>query len=61
MVKYKIYPDFITVDGSEGGTGAAPMEYADSVGAPLNEALHFVNNILMSFYDFLIIWTLFSF
>ena len=49
MVKYKIYPDFITVDGSEGGTGAAPMEYADSVGAPLNEALHFVNNILIGF------------
>ncbi|MCA8971178.1 MAG: FMN-binding glutamate synthase family protein, partial [Planctomycetes bacterium] len=34
-----IVPDFITVDGAEGGTGAAPLEYSDSVGVPLAHAL----------------------
>ncbi len=33
----RIYADFITVDGSEGGTGAAPLEYSNSVGMPLRE------------------------
>ena len=32
-------PDFIVVDGGEGGTGAAPVEFSDHVGAPLHEAL----------------------
>ncbi|MCF6764194.1 FMN-binding glutamate synthase family protein [Thiotrichales bacterium 19S3-7] len=47
MLKTKIYPDFITVDGAEGGTGAAPMEYASHVGAPLKDALIFVHNALV--------------
>jgi len=40
-------PDFITVDGSEGGTGAAPIEMANSVGMPLWDALSFVHNALI--------------
>ncbi len=39
-------PDFITVDGSEGGTGAAPVEFSDHIGMPLYEALAFVHNTL---------------
>ncbi|MBC2603007.1 FMN-binding glutamate synthase family protein [Puniceicoccus vermicola] len=41
-----IHPDFITVDGAEGGTGAAPLEYSDSVGMPLEPALKFVRRTL---------------
>lgn len=44
-----IQPDFITVDGSEGGTGAAPLEFIDSVGTPLNEGLKFVHDALIGF------------
>ena len=40
------YPDFITVDGAEGGTGAAPPEFSNSVGMPLVEGLAFVDGIL---------------
>ena len=47
MLKYKIYPDFITVDGAEGGTGAAPAEFTDYVGVPLDEGLVFVHNVLV--------------
>ena len=47
MIETGIYPDFITVDGGEGGTGAAPMEFSDSVGTPLNEGLSFVHNTLV--------------
>lgn len=46
MLKTGILPDFITVDGAEGGTGAAPLEFADHIGEPLNEALIFVHNAL---------------
>lgn len=42
-----IHPDFITVDGSEGGTGAAPVEFADHMGAPLREGLMLVHNTLI--------------
>lgn len=49
MVATGIKPDFITVDGGEGGTGAAPLEYANSVGMPLREALVFVDNCLNGF------------
>src|SRR6185369_2823560 len=42
-----IYPDFIVVDGGEGGTGAAPLEFTDHVGAPLREALLLVHNTLV--------------
>lgn len=41
-----IKPDFITVDGSEGGTGAAPIEFSDSMGMPLEEGLAFVVDTL---------------
>jgi glutamate synthase domain-containing protein 2 len=40
------YPDYIAVDGSEGGTGAAPLEFSDSLGLPLIEALAFVHSAL---------------
>lgn len=46
MIEEDIYPDFITVDGAEGGTGAAPQEFSNYVGAPLLDGLDFVNNIL---------------
>jgi len=49
MVATGIYPDFITVDGGEGGTGAAPMEFSNSVGMPLREALAFVYDALTGF------------
>ena len=39
MIQTGIYADFIVVDGGEGGTGAAPLEFSDSLGAPLNEGL----------------------
>jgi len=42
-----ISPDFITVDGAEGGTGAAPVEFADHKGAPLREGLMLVHNTLV--------------
>ncbi len=44
-----IYPDFITVDGGEGGTGAAPIEFSDNVGMPLDEALVFVCDALRGY------------
>lgn len=46
MLATGIIPDFITVDGSEGGTGAAPVEFADFVGTPLNDALAFIDGSL---------------
>lgn len=46
IVATGIIPDFITVDGGEGGTGAAPMEFADHVGMPLHDALAFVSSQL---------------
>ncbi len=49
MVQTGLRPDFITVDGSEGGTGAAPPEFSDSVGMPLEEALVFVVDSLRGF------------
>lgn len=47
MLKTGITPDFITVDGAEGGTGAAPLELSNSVGMPLREGLIFVRNALV--------------
>ncbi len=44
-----ITPDFITVDGGEGGTGAAPLEFSNYVGSPLNEGLVIVHNSLVGF------------
>lgn len=49
MVETGIIPDFITVDGGEGGTGAAPLEYSNSVGMPLREAVAFVDDCLVGF------------
>ncbi|MBX2984458.1 MAG: FMN-binding glutamate synthase family protein [Bacteroidia bacterium] len=46
MIELDIYPDFITVDGGEGGTGAAPQEFSNYIGAPLIDGLDFVHNIL---------------
>ena len=46
MMATKIYADFIVVDGSEGGTGAAPVEFSDHVGTPMREGLLFVHNVL---------------
>lgn len=48
MLESGLLPDFITVDGAEGGTGAAPLEFSDSVGTPLNEGLAFVHYALVS-------------
>jgi glutamate synthase domain-containing protein 2 len=47
MQESGIAPDFIVVDGGEGGTGAAPLEFTDHVGAPLREALMLVHNTLV--------------
>jgi glutamate synthase domain-containing protein 2 len=47
MLETGIMPDFIVVDGGEGGTGAAPLEFTDHVGAPLREALMLVHNTLV--------------
>lgn len=49
MVETNIYPDFITVDGGEGGTGAAPLEFSNHVGMPLRNALAFVYDALTGF------------
>tara|TARA_Y100000817_G_scaffold311435_1_gene303580 strand:+ start:494 stop:2080 length:1587 start_codon:yes stop_codon:yes gene_type:complete len=49
MKETKILPDFISVDGSEGGTGAAPLEFINSVGMPLNDGLSFVHDCLRGF------------
>ena len=49
MIATKTYLDFITVDGGEGGTGAAPQEYSDHVGMPLRDALAFVYDALKGF------------
>jgi len=46
MLETGIAPDFIVVDGKEGGTGAAPLEFANHMGMPLNEGLTFVHNTL---------------
>ena len=49
MIETGIYPDFITVDGGEGGTGAAPLEFSNSVGAPYRDGLAFVYDALVGF------------
>lgn len=49
ILKTGIYPDFITVDGGEGGTGAAPVEFSNFVGMPFREGVAFVHNTLLGF------------
>ncbi|MFK7959486.1 MAG: FMN-binding glutamate synthase family protein [Phycisphaerales bacterium] len=49
MVETGIRPDFITVDGGEGGTGAAPLEFSNRMGSPLIDGLVFVHNALVGF------------
>ena len=47
MIATGVVPDFIVVDGGEGGTGAAPQEFSDHIGTPLHEGLLFVHNTLV--------------
>ena len=47
MILTEITPDFITIDGSEGGTGAAPSEFQDSLGMPMRDGLRLVNTFLI--------------
>ncbi len=47
MLQSGILPDFIVVDGKEGGTGAAPLEFTDHLGVPLREGLLFTHNVLV--------------
>ena len=49
MKKSSCYPDFIAIDGNNGGTGSAPVEYQDSVGMPLLPALTIVDNLLVEY------------
>ena len=47
MLQTGILPDYIVVDGGEGGTGAAPLEFTDHLGMPMRESLLFVHNTLV--------------
>ncbi len=49
MINTGITPDYIAVDGGEGGTGAAPVEFADSVGTPFLDGLAFVHDTLIKY------------
>lgn len=50
MVETGICPDYIAVDGAEGGTGAAPIEFTNYIGTPAIEGLIFVHNALIGFH-----------
>lgn len=47
MLETQIFPDFIVIDGAEGGTGAAPLEFCDHVGMPMRDGLMFAHNALV--------------
>jgi glutamate synthase domain-containing protein 2 len=47
MLETGIYPDFIVIDGNEGGTGAAPLEFMDHLGMPMREGVNFAHNALV--------------
>ena len=49
MIDTGIKPDFIAIDGGEGGTGAAPVEFSNSLGMPMKDALAFASNTLIDF------------
>ncbi|PCI75386.1 MAG: FMN-binding glutamate synthase family protein [SAR86 cluster bacterium] len=46
MLETNILPDFITIDGAEGGTGAAPLEFSNRLGTPCLEATYYINEVL---------------
>ena len=47
IIETGIAPDFIVIDGKEGGTGAAPLEFMDHIGTPLRDGLNFVHSTLV--------------
>lgn len=47
ILETKIIPDFITIDGAEGGTGAAPVEFSNRLGTPCIEATYYINQVLI--------------
>ncbi len=47
MLAMNVYPDFITIDGAEGGTGAAPLEFSNRLGLPVNDGVSLVHNTLV--------------
>ena len=47
MLETGVTPDFIVIDGAEGGTGAAPLEFADHIGMPLRDGLNYMHNALV--------------
>ena len=47
MLEMEVLPDFITIDGAEGGTGAAPLEFSNRLGTPCLEAIYYVNQVLI--------------
>jgi len=49
MIKLDILPDYISIDGGEGGTGAAPLEFSNSVGMPLRDGLVFAVDLLNNY------------
>ncbi len=49
IIETEIFPDFITVDGGEGGTGAAPLEFSNSLGMPYKDAVVFVYDTLFKY------------
>jgi glutamate synthase domain-containing protein 2 len=49
MIEKDVYPDFITIDGAEGGTGASPREFTNHMGTPLDDGLNFAHNVLKGF------------
>ena len=49
MAHNQTFPDFITIDGAEGGTGAAPLEFTDSLGMPLYDALAYAHSMLVKY------------
>ena len=49
MADMNCYPDFITIDGAEGGTGAAPLVFTNYMGTPLVDALLRINNVLIKY------------
>ena len=47
MKRQNIFPDFLSIDGGEGGTGAAPPEFSNSIGMGLRDGLIIANDYLM--------------